>query len=544
MGGSFTDDDGSVHEADIEAIAASGITRGCNPPWNDAFCPHRPVTRGEMAAFLTRALGLATGADRFTDVALSPFRADISALADAGITRGCNPPQNDRFCPSRAVTRGEMAAFLVRAYGYTADSQDLFDDDDDSVFEADIDALASAGVTRGCNPPTNDRFCPHAAVTRQEMASFLTRAEGLTSQQPPPRPELTLAVFATGLSRPTYATAPPGDRRVFVAEKGGTIRIVRDGTVQPTPFLDISDRVANRGEMGLLSIAFHPDYPSDGRVFVFYSNEDDGHRSRVSMFRVSNDPDVLGSDETVLLNVPQPAANHNGGHLVFGPDGHLFIALGDGGGGNDQFGNAQNSQTLPGSLLRIDVDAGAGYAIPSDNPFVGGPGRDEIWALGLRNPWRIWFDGDLLYVADVGQGAREEVTVVPALRPLVNYGWPRFEGTRCNPDSADQSCERAGLEFPDVEYPHGDGVCAVTGGIVYRGEAFPWLVGTYFYGDVCGGWIRSFRTADGSTIDDPLDWQGTLPRVPVLWSFGVDGSGEMLMMSGGSGTLYRLEAAD
>ncbi|CAN5863529.1 hypothetical protein BH23ACT5_BH23ACT5_02120 [soil metagenome] len=543
-GGSFTDDDGSVHEADIEALAGSGITRGCNPPWNDAFCPERAVTRGEMAAFLTRALGLEAGPEHFVDVALSPFQAEIHALADAGITRGCNPPENDRFCPGRAVTRGEMAAFLVRAYGYPADSEDLFVDDDDSVFERDIDALASVGVTRGCNPPANDRFCPHAPVTRQEMASFLTRAEGLTPMLPPPRPGLTLGIVATGLARPTYATAPPGDERVFVAEKGGAIRIVRGGAVEGAPFLDISDRVTNRGEMGLLSIAFHPDYPDDGRVFVFYSQDDDGLRSRVSQFEVSGDADVLAVDETILLTISQPAANHNGGHLVFGPDGHLFIALGDGGGANDQFENAQNSQTLPGSLLRIDVDTPSGYAIPSDNPFVGGPGRDEIWGLGLRNPWRIWFDEDLLYVADVGQGHREEVTVVPAGKPLVNYGWPRFEGSRCNPDSTDPSCASAGFEFPDVEYSHGDGVCAVTGGIVYRGDAIHWLQGHYFYGDACGGWIRSFRTADGVRIDDPTDWQGQLQRVPALWSFGVDGDGEMLVMSGGNGTVYRLEAAD
>lgn len=313
------------------------------------------------------------------------------------------------------------------------------------------------------------------------------------------------------------------------------------GEVRSQPFLDIRDRVADRGEMGFLSIAFHPDYPDDDRVFVFYSNDDAGLRSRLSMFRLSSDPDLLAPEETVLLTIPQPAANHNGGHILFGPEGLLWVALGDGGGGNDQFGNAQNSQTLPGSLLRIDVDVPAGYGIPAGNPFVGGPGRDEIWAVGLRNPWRIWHDNGLLYVADVGQSAREEINVVAANRPLVNYGWPRFEGSLCNPAHEGGGCDRSGLEFPAVEYSHGSGVCAVTGGVVYRGEAFPWLQGTYFYGDVCGRWIRSFRTPDGSRVDNPTDWSGRLPPVPALWSFGTDGSGELLVMSGSNGRLYRLE---
>lgn len=541
-GGTFTDDDGSVHESDIEAISAADITRGCNPPWNDEFCPTRAVSRGEMAAFLVRALDLEPGPERFVDDTFSVFQADINALAAAGITRGCNPPDNDRFCPDRPVTRGEMAAFLTRAYGYEATTADRFGDDDGSVFESDIDALASSGVTKGCDPPANQNFCPDDLVTRQQMASFLTRAEDLPTEAVPPRPDLQLGVVASGFGQPVYAIAPPGDNRLFVVEKGGVIRIVEDGEILPEPFLDISSEVANRGEMGLLSMAFHPEFPADDRVFVYYSNEDDGHESRVSSFRLSSNPDVLSPAETRVMTIDQPDTNHNGGHLLFGPDGYLTIALGDGGGGNDRYGNAQNANTLLGSLLRIDVDGASPYSIPADNPFLSGPGRDEIWALGLRNPWRIWFDAGLLYVADVGQGAREEITVVADDRPLVNYGWPRFEGSLCNPDDADPSCSTAGLEFPDVEYDRADGACAITGGLVYRGEAIPWLQGHYFYGDLCAGFIRSFRTHDGEAVDDAQDWTGRLGEVPGFWSFGVDGAGEMLVVSGSAGTVYRLEA--
>ncbi|MGH8912239.1 MAG: PQQ-dependent sugar dehydrogenase, partial [Acidimicrobiia bacterium] len=455
---------------------------------------------------------------------------------------GCNPPDNDRYCPQRAVTRGEMAAFLTRAYDYQVVTADQFVDDDDSVFEADIDALASAGVTKGCDPPANQRFCPHDGVTRQQMASFLARAEGLPTEAVPPRPDLHLEVVADEFAQPVYAIAPPGDERLFVVEKGGRIRIVQGGVIQSQPFLDISDRVANRGEMGLLSMAFHPDFPADDRVFVYYSNDDDGLESRVSVFRLSDDPDVLSSVETRVMTIDQPAANHNGGHLLFDPDGYLIVALGDGGGGNDTYGNAQNSNTLLGSLLRIDIDGADPYSIPADNPFLSGPGRDEIWALGLRNPWRIWFDNGLLYVADVGQGAREEITVVPAARPLVNYGWPRFEGSLCNVNDDDPSCATAGMEFPDVQYDRDSGACAITGGVVYRGAALPWLHGHYFYGDLCAGFIRSFRTFDGDDIDDAQDWTSSLGSIPGLWSFGIDGAGELLVVSGSQGVVYRLEA--
>jgi hypothetical protein len=282
-GGTFVDDDGNVHEGTIEAIFAAGITKGCNPPLNDRFCPQDPVSRGEMAAFLVRALDLpATTVDAFTDDSGSEFEGDINRLAAAGITRGCNPPTDDKFCPDRDVSRGEMAAFLVRAYAYAPSMVDAFSDDDGSTFEADIDSLSAEGITKGC---TATWFCPSAPVTRAEMASFLSRAEGLTPMVPPPRAPITLETVATGLTRPVYLTAPSGDDRLFIVQKNGIIDIVENGRVASKPFLDISAKVSEAGgEMGLLSMAFHPDYGTNGRFFVYYSREggSENHTSVIS----------------------------------------------------------------------------------------------------------------------------------------------------------------------------------------------------------------------------------------------------------------------
>jgi plastocyanin len=216
-GGTFLDDDQNVHEGYIEAIAAEGITRGCNPPTNDRYCPADEVTRGQMAAFLVRALDLpAGGPSPFTDDDDSVFEADISALAAAGITRGCNPPTNDNFCPDDPVDRGQMAAFLVRAFDYSDPGDgDLFVDDDGSIFEGDIDRLGTAGVTKGCNPPTNDRFCPDDSVLRDQMASFLGRALGLTPTTPPPRPTTTTTSTTTSSTSTTTSTSVPEDSALF-----------------------------------------------------------------------------------------------------------------------------------------------------------------------------------------------------------------------------------------------------------------------------------------------------------------------------------------
>lgn len=215
-GGTFLDDDLNVHEGYIEAIAAEGITRGCNPPTNDLYCPGEEVTRGEMAAFLVRALDLAAGPSPFTDDDASVFEDDIAALAAAGITKGCNPPANDRFCPEQSVTRQEMAAFLVRAFGFAdPGAGDLFIDDDGNVFEGDIDRLGTAGITKGCNPPVNDRFCPGEPVLRDQMASFLGRALGLTPTAPPPRPTTTTSSTSTTTTSSSTTSTVPQDAAVF-----------------------------------------------------------------------------------------------------------------------------------------------------------------------------------------------------------------------------------------------------------------------------------------------------------------------------------------
>ncbi len=546
-GGTFVDDNGSIFEGAIEAIAAAGITTGCNPPVNDEFCPERKVTRGEMAAFLVRALDLtATGPGNFfTDDDESIFEGDIDKLAHAGITKGCNPPTNDEFCPDVSVSRGAMAAFLVRGYGYTDDGGgNLFIDDDDSEFETDIDKLGTEGVTKGCNPPINDMFCPTQSVTREQMAAFLQRAEGLTPIIPPPPNDPTLEVFVGGLSSPVHVTGPHGDDRVFVVEKPGRIRIVENGVLHGTPFLDIEDVVSSSGERGLLSMAFHPDYASNGRYFVFYSAFDQPaycpsigcHTSKVVEYQVSSDPDVSETDGKLIIEIDQPYSNHNGGQLAFGPDGYLYIGTGDGGGSNDPERNGQNTTNLNGAMLRLDVDGASPYAIPADNPYVGGLGLDEIWAIGLRNPWRFSFDGDYLYIGDVGQSAREEIDVVHAPTSAgANFGWCTYEGTLLT----GLGCGGSGFTFPVLEYSHSP-ECSVTGGHVYRGDEFPQLDGHYFYADFCTSWIKTFRLVDG-VATDITDRTAMLGAVPSIVSFGTDGLGNFYVVSI-AGAVYRLEA--
>ncbi len=550
-GGTFTDDNGNIFEPSIEAIAAEGITKGCNPPFNDRFCPDDPVTRGQMAAFLVRALGLVDdgGGNRFVDDDDSIFENDIDKLAAAGITFGCNPPDNTEFCPNDLITRAQMAAMLVRGYGYTdPGAGNWFVDDDNSIFQGDIDRLYVAGVTKGCNPPTNDRYCPADNVTRGQMAAFIQRAEGLAPIVPPPAVTPTLAVVASGFSSPVHVTSPPGDDRLFVVEKAGRIEIVDGGTTLGTPFLDITSKVTSGGEKGLLSMAFHPDYAGNGRFFVYYSSPDIpsscggasscNHTSVIAEYQVSGDPNVASTAETVILEVGQPYSNHNGGQLEFGPDGYLYIGLGDGGSGDDPLNAAHNTSNLLGSILRIDVDSGSPYSSPSSNPFVGVSGADEIWAYGLRNPWRFSFDEDTIYIGDVGQNAVEEIDAVTIADGTgADFGWRTFEGSSCTGNDA--SCSTTGLTFPVLEYSHSDG-CSVTGGRVYRGTELPDLVGHYFYADYCSTWIRSFRLS-GTTAADQTDWTSTLGGIASITSFGEDGLGNLYVVSLG-GTIYRLEA--
>ena len=292
-----------------------------------------------------------------------------------------------------------------------------------------------------------------------------------------------------GLQSPVDVThAGDGSGRLFVLEQPGRIRIVRDGTLVDRPFLDITGRIASGGERGLLGIAFHPDYPTDPRVFVDYTDRDGD--TVVSSFRVTGDADVADPDsERIVLHIDQPFANHNGGGTAFGPDGMLYIAMGDGGSAGDPQGNGQRLDTLLAKILRIDVDGavadGKAYAIPAGNPFVETQdARPEIWLTGLRNPWRIRFDranGDL-WIGDVGQGKWEEIDVARAGASGLNFGWNRMEGFHCYQPS--DGCDQTGLTLPVAEYGHDLG-CAVIGGVVVRGPGQGALEGGYVFGDSC-----------------------------------------------------------
>jgi glucose/arabinose dehydrogenase len=344
----------------------------------------------------------------------------------------------------------------------------------------------------------------------------------------PPGLALGLQAFVTtGLSAPVFLTQPVNDGRIFVVEQPGRVRIVRDGALQTTPFLDISSRVLYGGERGLLSVAFHPRYATNHYLYVYFTSQPNGD-IRVERFTATSaDAADAASSKLILTVSHSQQANHNGGLLAFGPDGMLYAGLGDGGGGGDPFLNGQNFHALLASLLRLDVDHGDPYAIPPSNPFASGTaGAPEVWAKGLRNPWRYAFDAPtgLLYTADVGQGAREEVDVQPANAGGLNYGWNIMEGLSCYNAT---TCTRTGLTLPVLDYPHTNGACSITGGYVYRGSAIPGIVGHYFYSDYCAGFLRSFRYSDGAA-EDQRDWGLAMTNVT---SFGVDAAGELYIVT-------------
>lgn len=318
--------------------------------------------------------------------------------------------------------------------------------------------------------------------------------------------------------------AGDGSGRLFIVQQSGSVHILDGDSELDTPFLDIGGRVFDQGnEQGLLSLAFPPDYAQSGFFYVWYTGS--GGATRLSRFHVDDaDPNLADTgSEQILLELDQPFGNHNGGRLQFGPDGYLYLGIGDGGSGGDPMGHGQNPDTLLGSLIRIDVDpAHGGYAVPEDNPFVGGPGADEIWAIGLRNPWRISFDRQTgqLYIADVGQNSVEEINVQPATGGGGrNYGWNTMEGSAC---FTDPDCATAGLTTPVAEYPHALG-CSVTGGEVYRGNAYPDLQGVYLYGDFCSGTIWGLEQVGG-------DWED---RVLASTDFRISTFGQ-----GEDGSLY------
>ncbi len=336
----------------------------------------------------------------------------------------------------------------------------------------------------------------------------------------------TWQLFVSGLERPVNLQAD-GSGRLFVIEKVGRIRIIQNGQLLPVPFLDITNRVGSGGnEQGLLGLAFHPGYAQNGRFFVNYTNKNGD--TVIARYQVTNDPNVADpTSEVKLLGVKQPFPNHNGGSLAFGPDGYLYAGFGDGGAAGDPFGNGQKTNTLLGKILRLDVDSAEPYAVPADNPF-----GNEIWAYGLRNPWRISFDqltGDL-YIGDVGQNTWEEIDFASAGSPGgLNFGWNQFEGN--HPYSGNPS--NAGMTFPVAEYSHQEGGCSVTGGYVYRGSMPEWN-GIYLYGDYCSGNVWGLiKSANG--------WQSQLlfDTSATITSFGQDEAGEVYLLSD-VGEVYKL----
>jgi glucose/arabinose dehydrogenase len=327
-----------------------------------------------------------------------------------------------------------------------------------------------------------------------------------------------------------------GTGRLFVVEQAGRIRIVTNGQVHEPAFLDITDRVGSGGdEQGLLGLAFHPDFET---IPYFYVNYTDKQGNTV-IARFTSDGDRADpASEKDLLHIDQPFPNHNGGEVLFGPDGYLYLGLGDGGSQGDPYGNGQNTNVLLGKILRIDVDHGDPYSIPSDNPFVSSGGRPEIWAYGLRNPWRFSFDrltGDL-YIADVGQDIWEEVDVVTGNPGGLNYGWSYYEGM--HPYSG-QAPAGINFIFPVVEYSHAVGGCAIIGGFVYRG-ALPEWQGIYLYGDYCSGIIWGLIRSSDPSSGNPWQSQVLFETKASLTTFGEDLSGEVYFADRG-GTIYRLE---
>ena len=372
-----------------------------------------------------------------------------------------------------------------------------------------------------------------------------------------PGVDVTTTRVTAGLDRPTSVTAPPRDfSRVFVVEQRGTIRIIKDGVLLPDPFLSIPDRVSCCGERGLLGLAFPPDFAATGWFFVDYT--DPNGNTVIARYQVSADPDRADRDsERVLIGIDQPFSNHNGGQVAFGPDGYLYIGMGDGGSGGDPLGNAQNDDVLLGKLLRMNVrvpsDSTALYTVPPDNPHADrGDRLGLIWAKGLRNPWRFGFDratGDL-YIADVGQGSREEIDVQPAAsRGGENYGWRVFEGFACFNPAPDPSCpdQPNGYTMPVLDYGHQAGRCSITGGYVYRGCALPDLRGEYFFADYCTQFTQSFHLVDGVVTglhDRTTELApGNGQSIDQVSTFGEDGRGELYIADYLDGELYKLVPA-
>jgi glucose/arabinose dehydrogenase len=353
--------------------------------------------------------------------------------------------------------------------------------------------------------------------------------------------EITLTSIATAptnSNRPLLVITRPGDTRLFVVDQDGKVFSMPAGGGTQTQVLDVSGLIAtDGGEQGLLGLAFHPDDAT--RMLISYTAAANGALTVTEydlplVAAAVNPLDPV----TPVISVPHPGeTNHNGGMILFGPDGYLYITTGDGGNVGDPFNNGQNPNALLGSILRIDVDT-LPYTIPPTNPYpTGVGGQDEVWVKGVRNPWRISFDGDDLYVADVGQGTREELTVIDAGSAGANLGWDILEGTYCH-STGSPLCLDNTFVPPTIEYNNDGSTCAITGGYVYRGPEYPDLAGTYFYADYCQGNIRALRMYQGAVVDSRTftDDPGLVP------GFGIDAAGRVYVASfSNGGTVYRID---
>ena len=393
--------------------------------------------------------------------------------------------------------------------------------------DADSPAGQESGPRVSTTTTTTTTVLP---TTAPPATTAVTESEQPTSTEPPvttttlaPRSLDDLRIepseAGSGFSQPVLMVTPPGDDRWFVVDQPGVIWLVADGTT--SVFLDIEDLVAFQGEQGLLGMAFHPGFADNGLVYVNYINN--AGDTIVAVVQ-SNGTTAQADSLAEVLRVDQPAGNHNGGMLPFGPDENLWIGLGDGGGANDQFGQGQRAETLLAAMVRIAVGPGIdGYEVPAGNL------ENEVWATGLRNPWRFAFDGDDLWIADVGQNRIEEVDVVDWTAGNPNFGWSVMEGTEC---FGGGSCESTGLVMPVYEYTHDEG-CSVTGGFVYRGAAMPELAGHYLFADYCTGWLRS--------VDKQGDVREWLPAGTFsgVTGFGQDAAGEIYVLTSG-GKIFAL----
>ncbi|HEX6299537.1 MAG TPA: PQQ-dependent sugar dehydrogenase [Acidimicrobiia bacterium] len=371
--------------------------------------------------------------------------------------------------------------------------------------------LVTVACTSSGEEPTPTPTTADSTTSTSSPAPTTTSAEATTTTTQPTTTTTTLAELQSlayeevaALDFPVEMTALPGSELSYIATKDGQVWAYDGSSLLEAPVLDISDQVRNDGEQGFLSIALHPE--ETDRFFAHYS--DNNGDTVVSEFTFSSATKLDAASEQVLFTIDQPAANHNGGMIQF-YQGELFLGLGDGGGGGDRFGNGQNTDTLLGGLVRLSVN--------DDSEPV-------LWQYGLRNPWRFWIDGDLIYTADVGQNAFEEVSVA-ATEEGINYGWPITEGLHCFSPASD--CDMSGLTLPVVEVEHGDaGTCSITGGVVYRGQAIPEIDGHYFYSDYCGGYLRSFAYRAGEIVGE-MDWTDQIGEAGRVAGFGIDGHGEM-----------------